>query len=310
MIEAFPSRINFQEGSPYLKLTSAAMRSLRLQNGVKLRVCLDAKYNNIYISLVHPDSALRNVTILVKDSPGVIADISCSIGKENVNIIEATYFTASGAGIGELVIEHTTPVQEDKALKEWQTIRQKLFGRKYRREIYDQPIYLVMPFLRTTRLCEDSAELDHNRLRLPANLFEQMGLKEKEYLVLVTVYLRFFMLVVRVFEDPEKVVFARAGIAHEPNVLGPICKSIRKTVNILYLGQDHTRAGEVNGEGLQEKAKLSMFCELLKKKSCNELKTELSGLNKKRHLIDIETIECLKIEDYEKSYANGYSGRE
>lgn len=300
MIDVFLGRLLLRDGTPSLELDNHESSHVGFQDGVKLYTHANSPYKEIYLSTSDLDSQLRALTIVVEDQQGVLAEISNFLGKEDIDISQCGYFTIGASGVSESIFRHSTTPGVVATATQMAKIFERLGKLQYIRKVYPQSINEIMPFLDTLPRCDGLSEISGRRIKLTPGVLEKLELRNTKHLCIVTGYMRFPMMIVKMLADPENVAFIGADLTHEPLVLGPFCDSMKDLVNIIGLSIDHIHAPP---DGSPNKVRTRIFCRITDRgKSCGDIKAKLVGINDRYHrsLVNVESVKVIPITEYER----------
>lgn len=300
MIDVFLGRLLLKDGTPWLELDDHESSHVSFQDGVKLCTHANMPYREIYLSTSDLDSQLRALTVVVEDQQGVLAEISDFLGKEGIDIDQCGYFTIGASGVSESVFRHSTTPGVMATATQMAKIFEELGKLQYVRKVYPQSVNDIMPFLDTLQRCDGLSEVSKRQIKLTPSILEKLKLKDTKHLCIVTSYMRFPMIIIKILDDSRNIAFIGADLTHEPLVLGPFCDSIKDLVNIIGLSIDYIPAPS---NGSPNRVRTRIFSRITgRNKSCEDVRAKLMGINDKHHrnLIDIKSVKVIPITEYER----------
>jgi len=299
MIDIFLGRLLTEKDVLTIELDTHKSGHVSFQQGVKLLTYIDRDYKEVFLSASNLDSQLRALTIVVEDQQGVLTAIAGCLGNEKIDITECGYFAIGSIGVNESIFRHSTsPTGVMTTEIQMATISRKLKDLQWVRQVYPQSVNEILPILDNLHKCDGSSQVVGRKLKLAPGSLEELGLGEGEHLCIVTSYMRFPMIIIRILSDLQNISFIGADIADKPLTLAHFCDSIKEDVNIIGLSVHHiptTTRDQLN------KARVRIFCKISGQASCEQVKTKILGINSNnRTLVDVESLQVINIDEYAK----------
>ncbi len=278
----------------YLLLPDSIKRSLGLEQKTELFAYPNPKEKELYLCLIPLDRPIMAVTFLGVDEPGVIADIASVFGKNDENITHFASFAMGGSSVTELIFQHPKPIERgsirDLFTEAWQKIEEELNKLKTLSDINEQFLYNIIPAIMTNPPLR--IPVMESKLPLIPLALDQLELKKhektREYFVLLTSYVRFPILVAKFLPNPHRIVEISIDVSHEPNVLGPICESLREKTNIF---SGNLRYHSDVKSPKKAKARLLLYGDLLNNSTKIDVQEALRPSIDKG-IIDADTVVC------------------
>jgi len=165
-------------------------------------------------------------------------------------------------------------------------------------QVYPQSVNEILPILDNFHRCDGFSQVLGRQLKLAPGSLEELEMSEGECFCIVTSYMRFPMIIIKMLSTPNNIAFVGADIADRPLSLGLFCESIKDVVNIDGLSVHHMPASSTDQPN---KARIRIFCRISDQVNCDQVRAKILGINSRTHiLVDAGSLQVMPIKEYAK----------